>query len=526
VLWRLEEYLAAPTLKGGVLLAVVLAMLFLAGAPQYVFFAGLLVFARLVHYILFSVDGRRDRALRALRCSAWLLLGLAFCAPQLFPTLELIGQMHRSSLDDYSESTSYFMENSLSPKELGGLVFPLSRGNPLNWEACGFVGGAVLLLTLGIYLGKHPQRHLWAAVAALGLILALGDAVPFYSGFAKVVPGAGWFRGPGRYLLLFTLAMAGLAGLGFEAVWNRGPRGFRILGGILAFASLVQLGAFAMPCFRGHIAWMQRMSPGLRDDLKYRCALEGRVANGTPDVQFIGQCQAEGIDHVCGYEPMMLRRYAEAMNAARGAGADVPMVILASVAPHPTVRMLSTRVWMISDDPASKLGPYRTQSFKDPLPRSWVVNNAVVIEDKEKRLKTIAYGPWDPERTVILESYPKFAPPEPTEKPAGTSRVLSRKPGFYEIEAECDARAFLVLSEAYYPGWSATIDGHGADVEVLPANHLIQAVWMPKGKHVVRFEYRSTYLPFGFVVALLAALVPVGLWLHGRRKNPALVDPA
>ena len=62
LLWRLERYLAAPTLKRGVLSAVVLAMLFLAGVPQFVFFAGLIVFGRGLHFILAEREGRKDRA--------------------------------------------------------------------------------------------------------------------------------------------------------------------------------------------------------------------------------------------------------------------------------------------------------------------------------------------------------------------------------------------------------------------------------------------------------------------------------
>ena len=83
---------------------------------------------------------------------------------------------------------------------------------------------------------------------------------------------------------------------------------------------------------------------------------------------------------------------------------------------------------------------------------------------------------------------------------------MARKPGEYLLEAENDADAFLVLSEAYYPGWSAEVDGKPA--EVLPANHLIQAVRLPPGKHAVRFAYRSRFLGVGVAVALLAALSP------------------
>jgi hypothetical protein len=151
------------------------------------------------------------------------------------------------------------------------------------------------------------------------------------------------------------------------------------------------------------------------------------------------------------------------------------------------------------------------------LPRAWVVNNAAVIESKEERLRVLGRGPWDPRRTVILEQYPEEAPPVPTEASAGQAKVVSRAPGEYLLEAENAADAYLVLSEAYYPGWRAEIDGNPA--EVLPANHLIQAIRLPAGKHHVRFSYRSRFLGPAFVVAFLAAMVPVAIVLVRRRRS-------
>lgn len=510
VLWRLERYLAAPTLKRGVLLSAALVLLFLAGVPQFVFFTALLTLVRLSHFVLELHDGRKVRAVQAGGAVAWLLLGLVFCAPQLFPTLELVGEMQRGE----GSKSAYFADYSLEPRQLGELVFPPSGGSAGWWESCGFVGGAVVLLTLAMALGKHPQRHVWAAIAALSVILSLGHALWIYDGFLAVVPGAAWFRGPGRYLLMFTVAMAGTAGLGFEALWNRGTAGVRVLGGILALVGLAQLFVFARPCFTPQDPVGLLMSEGLRADLRTRCGLEGRVANAQPAVRLIGQCQAAGIDHVGGYEPMMLRRYAEVVNAARGAATEVQMVIVASMAPHPITRMMSTRVWLGKN--SSREATLREEEAES-LPRSWVVNNSVVIEDKEERLRTIAHGAWDPRRTVILESYPRYGPPEPTQKPAGRAKVLSRGPGYYEIEAECDAFADLVLAEAYYPGWTADVDGRSVDV--LPANHLLQTIRLPAGKHVVRFQYRSRFLALGFATAALAALVPVGLLVRRNRRQ-------
>ena len=105
----------------------------------------------------------------------------------------------------------------------------------------------------------------------------------------------------------------------------------------------------------------------------------------------------------------------------------------------------------------------------------------------------------------------------PTEAPAGMAQVISRKPGEYLLEAENKADAFLVLSEAYYPGWSAEVDGE--PTEVLPANHLIQSVRLSPGKHVVRFAYRSRFLGVGVAIALLAAFAPAAIELVRRRRR-------
>jgi len=512
LLWRLERFLGGPTLRRGLVLSVVLALLFLAGVPQYVFFAGLLVFSRLVHFVVHRSEGRRNRAGAALRAAGWLALGLAWCAPQLFPTLELVGQMHRGG----AGSSSYFRDYSLSPTQLDSLLLPGQRTRAQGgawWETCGFVGGAVFLLMLAAFTGNHRHRHLWAAIGALAVILAFGDAVPLYPGFVAVIPGAGWFRGPGRYLLLFTVSAAALAGMGVEALWQRGPRALRLVAGSLALVSLFQLTAFALPCYVPQSESLLQLSTSLRSRLEASLGQEGRLAHRSGDqlegdVPLIGMCQAAGLDSINGYEPMMLRRFVDIMNAAAGTTVDREMVVLAAVRQHPLIDMLAARVW---------IWPRGVRDYPDAMPRSWVVNNAVVIEDPKERLHALAAEPWDPRKTVILESLPNDPPPVTTEKPAGRATVVSRAPGDYEIRAENDAPAYLVLSEAYYPGWEAEVDGR--PTEVLPANHLIQAIRLPAGKHEVRIRYHSRFLALGVAVAALAALVPGGLLVRRHRRQ-------
>lgn len=506
VLGGLERYLAAPGLKRGVLVAAPLAMLFLAGVPQFVFFTGLLVSVRLLHFVLVPGDGSRERLVQAGQAAAWLFLGLLSCAPQLFPTLELVAEMQRGS----REGDGFLTDYSLEPAGLVDLLSSSIR-HPRNgnywWETCGYVGGASFLLALAAFFGKHPQRHGWAVIGIAAVLLALGPHLPFYAGFNALVPGAALFRGPGRYLLLFTVATAALTGLGFDALWNRGKPGLRIAAGVLAVVGGFQLAAFGDRYFRSqapNLLW----PPSFVETLRNRVGLEGRVASGfRMPVDAIGKCEAAGVDQIGGYEPMMLRRFAESINAARGAPFDSNLVILASVDHHAVIDLLGARVWLQPD--------LAIHDYRDSMPRAWVVNHAVVIESKEDRLLVMAAGGWDPRRTVILEKMPEEAPPVRTESSAGQAKVVSKAPGGYVIEAQNGADAYLVLSEAYYPGWRAEIDGRPA--EVLPADHVIQAVRLPPGRHVVSFEYRSRFLAVGFAVAALAAGIPLALLVRRRR---------
>jgi len=87
------------------------------------------------------------------------------------------------------------------------------------------------------------------------------------------------------------------------------------------------------------------------------------------------------------------------------------------------------------------------------------------------------------------------------------------------ITAQVDQPAILVRSSAYYPGWVVTIDGQRAPL--LRADHALQAVAIPAGRHVVSFTFDPWSVKAGAALTALTILGCVlGLWRLGRR--PAL----
>jgi hypothetical protein len=613
LLWRLERFLASPTLRRGLLLSLVLAMLFLAGIPPYVFYAGLIVLARLVQVVLSSREGRRERLLRSIQGIGWLALGLLFCAPQLLPTLELITQGQRVSIKNYEFVTSF----SVAPINYIGLLAPTFFGDGREaaiWshgflaESHGFVGIAGLVLAGVGLLGRHPQRFLWAGIAVAGALLALGQYTPIFRAFYAVVPVAGLFRVPARYLLLYAVALAALAAMGMDLlrVQDGAPRRpMRVLAAAVAVVALLAAGlrfsltatdgpspgwwtslveserqafraeqgseapaasrsmaarsllwaalcagvATAGLLVRGTVGasalglllvgelwvygsryfvgypveemvWPKEFIENVRSNPNYPFRIATVAMSQTPE---IGKCELAGLDHVGGFDPMMLRRYTTLINVGRGKPATDLVVTMAYSRPGPVFDLLGARYWIVPG-PRQEPPGWRTIGqlpsgfiYENPaaLPRAFLVGHALTLTAEEERLRYLASPEFDGSQVVVLEEGEgESGSRDPVR---GSIQLQSQEAGGYRLRAECDRDAWLVLTEAWYPGWSVEIDGHPAGL--LRADHLLQAVRLGAGKHEVQFRYRSRTLATGFVIAAIAAVGCAGFMTWRRRSS-------
>jgi uncharacterized membrane protein YfhO len=99
--------------------------------------------------------------------------------------------------------------------------------------------------------------------------------------------------------------------------------------------------------------------------------------------------------------------------------------------------------------------------------------------------------------------------------PGRVLRVL-RAPERVEVEAETEGEGLLVVCDAYWPGWTATLDGR--PVPILRADALVRAVSWPAGRHVLRMEYAPEEVRWGWIVSAVSAvaLAAIGLWWPRR----------
>jgi hypothetical protein len=115
----------------------------------------------------------------------------------------------------------------------------------------------------------------------------------------------------------------------------------------------------------------------------------------------------------------------------------------------------------------------------DPFPRAWVVHGVEVIPDERTALARLSADDFDLRRTAVVAEPPSL----PLSDPAGagsTARVTAFAPNDMTVEVSAAADGLLVLSEVYYPGWQASVDG--APAALVRADGLLRGVPVPQGQ--------------------------------------------
>ena len=145
------------------------------------------------------------------------------------------------------------------------------------------------------------------------------------------------------------------------------------------------------------------------------------------------------------------------------------------------------------------------------FPRAFVVHGAKIIPSKDERLAFLGSREFELCRTAVLETR-RLAPAARKSElvPGEGMKIVQADPysGGIDLLVRSFSPAVLVLSESYYPGFRAWLDGR--ETQILPVDHAFRGVMLPTpGVH--RFQMR--YQPRSFEVALWTELAAAFAWL-------------
>ncbi len=160
-------------------------------------------------------------------------------------------------------------------------------------------------------------------------------------------------------------------------------------------------------------------------------------------------------------------------------------------------------------------GKTRVYANDGDLGRAFVVAAAQVADTPEAALTAVQANAAQLGQVVVLELEGQPAPPAIPEPAVTTGSVTITEAALNRmtLRAEMAAPGFVVLADAFYPGWQATVDGQ--PTPVYRANTVVRAVYVPAGEHEIVFHYRPVEFWAGAAVSGLAL---VGLVV--RRKRP------
>lgn len=145
------------------------------------------------------------------------------------------------------------------------------------------------------------------------------------------------------------------------------------------------------------------------------------------------------------------------------------------------------------------VGIYRN---RDATPRAQVVFDVATAGSEQQATSLMERPGFDPTRSAVVET--GHAPPASSDPPV-PAQMDSYRDDHVVITTTTTRPGTLVLADAYYPGWEATVDGKPATID--PVDIALRGVQVPAGTHTVTMSYRPQSVELG------AMGIPAGLGL-------------
>jgi hypothetical protein len=213
-----------------------------------------------------------------------------------------------------------------------------------------------------------------------------------------------------------------------------------------------------------------------------------------------------GSQDLWGFDPGMLKRYAQLMALTQGRDPDAVTQNLELSRIHPLFKMLRTRYFLVSEG-----GKQGLEEIPSPLSRLELIQDWVLLPQRDRIFAALNHPGFDPRQQVILETTPDPAPVKGKAK--GSATVTETGTDYLIVEASLPAPAILLITDNYSSGWRAVaLPGSTQEhYDLLPANYVLRAVPLSAGNHHLRIEFAPLGFRIGKWISLVSLIFFAGL---------------
>ncbi len=390
------------------------------------------------------------------------------------------------------------------------------------------------------------------AVIGLGLISICAQSAAWQAKAAKVGIVALQFSpwenpAVGVPLILFGLSLIALV------LWYRWPQ-HRVMMGLLVAIVILNLGNFGWFWeWRVLSPSRQRIEPN-RTVQTYRCLLqtqhERMLTLNAVEAAFIqpffepnlakrqamqnhavfpNMTRLWGLPSLDAYSPLILTRLSQMLQMTSGGTLGQNPLSLVDR----SIDLMATRYLLIPQGTALPFaGSPRWRLVEQTasgqmyenlqvLPRTWLVPETIALPAAQV-LSTIQTSKlpdgrgYAPRQMALVEDPKALFKPVALQLTDG-AEILKLEATQIQIQTQTAAPTFLVLSDVFYPGWQATIDGK--PTKIFQTNYVQRGVQLPAGNHLIEYRFEPMSFKLGAGITL-DALFGGACWLLRMRRLP------
>ena len=377
-----------------------------------------------------------------------------------------------------------------------------------------YLGVITALAALAGLVRRWRHAWPWLLPGITSLFFALGTQTPVGRALGHL-PFLGSFRGASHWIGLLALSVAVMSALGFEALFAANHRRMLAALAVLGILNTADLYRQSQPLANAHRPSEYEESRPAHDPVVwYLSQRPGDFRTSTAEQHIMSNVRVpSGLEWISGYHGAPLAVFGEFYDATMGGCSDIPALL----------SWLNTKYFVV----------LRNQQMRGLVPltqfNSLTAGQVWICENPSALPRAFFGAGAEPAGGIAVMQRLCSEPPgkrllyvhsQAGYFPAGrlaSGKVLSQKRTPNRLEAEVDSAGtgLVFFSEAFYPAWTAFVDGQRA--RLLRVNVMFRAVAINRGRHSIVMHYQSLPFQLGLFLSFLGWTLAGAYFLAGKR---------
>lgn len=151
-------------------------------------------------------------------------------------------------------------------------------------------------------------------------------------------------------------------------------------------------------------------------------------------------------------------------------------------------------------------GVVKLYKNKTVMPRAFCIYSYKVVKEPGNQLKELKSKYFDYSKYAVVSSPLPFVSQNPPQRYNSFSSVFIKdyKQGYIKLEVDNSRDSLLVISNTYYPGWEAKVNG--VKEQIQRVNYCMQGIYLPPGKHLVELKFSPRIFKLSSILSILTFL--------------------